>query len=71
MLGGFLALAISWLLGLEVGGAGKTPAVDMFGLAGENGVDPCSHVDLRVLVPLRIIPGHRAGRVGGLHRVRC
>ena len=31
MLGGLLALAISWLLGLEVGGAGKTPEGTMFG----------------------------------------
>jgi MFS family permease len=31
MLGGLLALAISWLLGLEVGGAAKTPDGTMFG----------------------------------------
>jgi MFS family permease len=31
MLGGLLALAISWLLGLEVGGAAKTPEGTMFG----------------------------------------
>jgi MFS family permease len=31
MLGGLLALALSWLLGLEVGGAAKTPEGTMFG----------------------------------------
>jgi MFS family permease len=31
MLGGLLALAISWLLGLEVGGAARTPDGTMFG----------------------------------------
>jgi MFS family permease len=31
MLGGVLAIVISWVLGLEVGGAGKTPADTMFG----------------------------------------
>ena len=31
MIGGLLALAISWLLGLEVGGAAKTPEATMFG----------------------------------------
>ena len=49
MLGGLLAIAISWILGLEVGGAGKTTADDDIRLAGQNGAHPGSHVDLWIV----------------------
>ena len=43
----------------------------MFGWQVKIGVDPGPDADLRSLVPLRTVPGHRACRVGHLDQARC
>jgi MFS family permease len=45
MVGGVLAIGISWVLGLEVGGAGKTPAATMLGWQIKTGL---------ILIPMLI-----------------
>ena len=50
MLGGLLAIVISWLLGLEVGGAAKTPEGTMFGWQVKMALILDPDADLRGLV---------------------
>ena len=64
MLGGLLAVGISGVLGLKVGGAAETAEGTIWGWQVKTALDSCSHVDLRGAVSVREVPGDRASGFG-------
>ena len=67
MIGGLLALAISGVLGLQIGWRRGDAGGHDVRLAGQDGVDPGPDADLWGTVPVRAVPGDGARGLGREH----